>query len=139
MIYSFKRFHQVHRRSRLTKLAKLAACVAIAPFALALTYTLATALVGGVWFLMSKLGDPDQLTPYSFMAFAVGALYLGWESLIKRKLYRRYLASQSLDELQTIVQAPSGEYGRRERRMAADAWHAPRPAVLDGASEQAPE
>lgn len=123
MIYSYKRFRKLHRTSTRSKVASLIVCVLAAPFVLVFLYTLTMACIGGLWFLMSKLGDADLLMPYAFTGLAIAALYWCWESRRTQKLFRKYLAGQPLDELSKVSMAPDGEYSKLDRRLAADAAH----------------
>jgi len=123
VIYSFKRFRKLHPTSKRSKVASLIVCVLAAPFVLVFLYTLVMACIGGLWFLMGKLGNADLLMPYAFTGLAIATLYWCLDARRSRKLFRKYLAGQSQEELSKVALAPDGEYSKLDRRLAADAAH----------------
>lgn len=121
MIYSFKRFRKLHPTSKRSKVASLIACALAAPLVLVLLYTLVMASIGGLWFLMGKLGNADLLMPYALTGLAIAILYWCLDVRRSRELFRKYLAGQSQEELSKVALAPDGEYSKLDRRLAADA------------------
>ncbi|MDZ5605312.1 hypothetical protein SJI00_21285 [Pseudomonas sp. RP23018S] len=123
MIHSFKRYRKLYPTSIRTRFANLVACALAAPFVLVVLYTLIMAFIGGLWFLIGKLGNADLLMPYAFTCLTIAILYRGLDARRSRKLFTKYLAGQSKEELLKVALAPDGEYSKLDRRLAADAAH----------------
>lgn len=107
-------------QSHITRLIRALACAFLAPFVLAIVYTLLVFAAGALWLCLGALGDPAALIPYACIVFTFLVIWSCWEIQRNRKLYRKYMSEQPKDELETVVLAPAGNFTKFDRKIAAD-------------------
>lgn len=130
MIYSYKRFCKSLPQSFMGRLARALACLILAPIVLAIGYAAIICVVGGLWLLVGLLGDPASLIPYAFIVLTFMLLWISWEIVRSRKLYRKYMREQVRADLEAVVLAPTGNFTKFDCKMAADALYEIQPKLV---------
>ena len=130
MIYSYKRFCKSLPRTLMGRLARALACLILAPFVLAVGYAAIICIVGGLWLLVGLLGEPASLIPYAFIVLTFMLLWISWEILRNRKLYRKYMREQERADLEAVVLAPKESFTKFDCKIAAEALYEGQPKVI---------
>lgn len=105
------------------RLARALLCLILAPFVLAIGYAAILCVAGAMWLLVGLLGDPVSLIPYAFIVLTFMPLWISWEIVRSRKLYRKYMREQDRADLEAVVLAPTGNFTKFDCKMAAEALY----------------
>lgn len=121
MIYTYKRFCKNLHNSFAGRMARAITCLVLAPIVLAVTYLVFICVMSGMWMLAGLLGDPAALVPYIFVLLTFILLWSSWEIIRSRKLYRKYMADQSEEDLKDVVISSTESFTAFDRKMAINA------------------
>lgn len=135
MLMTMNRFKKMQPRRKKKIAIRIVVCLALSPFVFSLGYAVLMSIMIAMWKIGNMIGDNGKLLPYTCFAFVFLCLWFIWELRANKKLYRKYLSTQTSSQLVEMISAPKGVYSKYEVECAREALQdiqpdkAPQPAL----------